>query len=106
MTNFEREIAAICRKVARQMAEGQAGPTHVSEAEVDALLGRPYFHDEVAERTERPGVAVGLAWTPSGGDVLFVEATMMPSKDERLLLTGMLGDVMRESAQAISGVLL
>jgi len=67
---------------------------------VEAFLGRPLFHDEVAERTERPGVAVGLAWTPTGGDVLFVEATMMPSKDERLLLTGMLGDVMRESAQA------
>jgi ATP-dependent Lon protease len=74
--------------------------TRVGEAEVDQFLGRPYFHDEVAERTERPGVAVGLAWTPSGGDVLFVEATMMPSQDERLLLTGMLGDVMRESAQA------
>jgi ATP-dependent Lon protease len=67
---------------------------------VDEYLGRPYFHDEVAERVERPGVAVGLAWTPSGGDVLFVEATMMPSSDERLLLTGMLGEVMRESAQA------
>jgi ATP-dependent Lon protease len=98
--SLERQIASICRKVARQIAEGQPGPIHVGEANVDALLGRPYFHDEVAERTERPGVAVGLAWTPSGGDVLFVEATMMPSKDERLLLTGMLGDVMRESAQA------
>src|SRR5207245_5289793 len=60
----------------------------------------PRFCDEVAERTTRPGVATGLAWTPTGGDVLFVEATMMPSGEERLLLTGMLGDVMRESAQA------
>ena len=63
-------------------------------------LGRPRFFDEVAERTDRPGVATGLAWTPTGGDVLFVEATMMPSSEERLILTGMLGDVMRESAQA------
>ena len=63
-------------------------------------LGRPRFFDEVAERTTRPGVATGLAWTPTGGDVLFVEVTMMPSSEERLVLTGMLGDVMRESAQA------
>ena len=63
-------------------------------------LGRPRFFDEVAERTTRPGVATGLAWTPAGGDVLFVEVTMMPSSEERLILTGMLGDVMRESAQA------
>jgi ATP-dependent Lon protease len=70
---------------------------------VDSLteyLGRPRFFDEVAERTTRPGVATGLAWTPAGGDVLFVEVTMMPSTEERLVLTGMLGDVMRESAQA------
>jgi ATP-dependent Lon protease len=98
--SLERQIAAICRKVARQVAEGHVDTMRVGEAEVDQFLGRPYFRDEVAERTERPGVAVGLAWTPSGGDVLFVEATMMPSQDERLLLTGMLGDVMRESAQA------
>ena len=65
-----------------------------------SYLGRPRFFDEVAERTDRPGVATGLAWTPTGGDVLFVEATMMPSSEERLILTGMLGDVMRESAQA------
>src|SRR5207249_1084203 len=64
------------------------------------FLRRPLFFDEVAERTDRPGVATGLAWTPTGGDVLFVEATMMPSDEERLILTGMLGDVMRESAQA------
>jgi ATP-dependent Lon protease len=97
---LERQIATICRKVARQIAEGRTEPTRVGAAEVEALLGRPYFRDEIAERTERPGVAVGLAWTPTGGDVLFVEATMMPSHGERLLLTGMLGDVMRESAQA------
>ena len=84
--NLEREIAAVARKVA---------PENVVE-----YLGRPRFFDEVAERTTRPGVATGLAWTPVGGDVLFVEVTMMPSSEERLILTGMLGDVMRESAQA------
>jgi ATP-dependent Lon protease len=72
----------------------------VTAADVGAYLGRPRFFDETADRTSLPGVATGLAWTPVGGDVLFVEATMMPSDEERLLLTGMLGDVMRESAQA------
>jgi ATP-dependent Lon protease len=72
----------------------------VTPEKVVDYLGRPRFFDEVAERTDRPGVATGLAWTPTGGDVLFVEATMMPSNEERLILTGMLGDVMRESAQA------
>jgi len=67
---------------------------------VETYLGRPRFFDEIAERTDRPGVATGLAWTPVGGDVLFVEATFVPSAEERLILTGMLGDVMRESAQA------
>jgi ATP-dependent Lon protease len=97
---LERQIATVCRKVARQIAEGQTQSKRVTTDVVEELLGRARFFDEVAERTERPGVAVGLAWTPAGGDVLFVEATMMPSSDERLLLTGMLGDVMRESAQA------
>src|SRR5205823_14250083 len=67
--------------------------------DVGRYLGRLRFFDEVAERTNRPGVATGLAWTPTGGDVLFVEATCMPSKSEQLILTGMLGDVMRESAE-------
>jgi ATP-dependent Lon protease len=98
--SLERQIATVCRKVARQVAEGRTEPVRLTTSRVDEYLGRPYFHDEVAERTERPGVAVGLAWTPSGGDVLFVEAAMMPSSEERLLLTGMLGEVMRESAQA------
>jgi ATP-dependent Lon protease len=98
--SLERQIATVCRKVARQIAEGRDQPTVVTADRLEESLGRAYFHDEVAERTERPGVAVGLAWTPTGGDVLFVEATMMPSSDERLLLTGMLGEVMRESAQA------
>jgi ATP-dependent Lon protease len=97
---LEREIAAVARKVARRLAEGQAEPVRVTPANLDSYLGRPRFFDEVAERTARPGVATGLAWTPTGGDVLFVEATMMPASQERLVLTGMLGDVMRESAQA------
>jgi ATP-dependent Lon protease len=98
--SLEREIAAVARKVARRLAEGQRDPVTVTAATVAEHLGRPRFFDEVAERTTRPGVATGLAWTPAGGDVLFVEATMMPGSEERLVLTGMLGDVMRESAQA------
>jgi ATP-dependent Lon protease len=98
--NLDREIATISRKVAREVAEGRTEPVVVNPEAVTNYLGRPRFFEEVAERTERPGVATGLAWTPTGGDVLFVEATMMPSRDERLIITGMLGDVMRESAQA------
>jgi ATP-dependent Lon protease len=98
--NLEREIATVARKVARRLAEGERGAVSVTADTLVDFLGRPRFFDEVAERTGRPGVATGLAWTPTGGDVLFVEATMMPSSEERLLLTGMLGDVMRESAQA------
>jgi ATP-dependent Lon protease len=97
---LERQLSTVCRKVARQIAEGRREPTRIVADRLEEYLGRAHFRDEVAERAERPGVAVGLAWTPTGGDVLFVEATMMPSHDERLLLTGMLGDVMRESAQA------
>jgi ATP-dependent Lon protease len=98
--SLEREIAAVARKVARRLAEGQGGPVRTTADSLVEYLGRPRFFDEVAERTTRPGVATGLAWTPTGGDVLFVEVTMMPSAEERLVLTGMLGDVMRESAQA------
>jgi ATP-dependent Lon protease len=98
--NLDREIATVVRKVARRIAEGQPGPVHVTADAVREYLERPRFFDDVAERTDRPGVATGLAWTPTGGDVLFVEATMMPTREERLVLTGMLGDVMRESAQA------
>jgi ATP-dependent Lon protease len=98
--SLERQIAAAARKVARRLAEGQSQAVRITADQVTEYLGRPPFFDEVAERTTRPGVATGLAWTPTGGDVLFVEATMMPSDEERLVLTGMLGDVMRESAQA------
>jgi ATP-dependent Lon protease len=98
--NLEREIATVARKVARRLAEGQTGTVRVTAEALPDSLGRPRFFDEAAERTTRPGVAIGLAWTPTGGDVLFVEVTMMPGSEPRLLLTGMLGDVMRESAQA------
>ncbi len=98
--SLDREIATVARKVARRLAEGHSGPSEVGADSLQEYLGRPRFFEEVAERTDLPGVATGLAWTPTGGDVLFVEATMMPSHGERLVLTGMLGDVMRESAEA------
>jgi ATP-dependent Lon protease len=98
--SLEREIATVARKVARQVAEGRKEPVRVTTANLAEYLGRPKFFDDVAERTNRPGVATGLAWTPTGGDVLFVEAAMVPSAEQRLVLTGMLGDIMRESAQA------
>jgi ATP-dependent Lon protease len=83
-----------------RIVEGSATQVHLTAAEVGDILGAPRYDNEVAMRTSLPGVATGLAWTPTGGDVLFVEVTMMPSSEERLVLTGMLGDVMRESAQA------
>jgi ATP-dependent Lon protease len=102
--NLEREIGAACRKVARRVAEGeQVGKVSVTAARVRELLGRPLFQPETRRRTHQPGVATGLAWTPVGGDVLFVEATAMPRMGNRppqLTVTGQLGDVMKESAQA------
>ncbi len=97
--SLERQVANVCRKTARQLAEGAKGPIGINAASVHDYLGRPRFYAEVAERTDRPGVATGLAWTPTGGDIIFVEATMMQGRNNRLILTGMLGDVMRESAQ-------
>ena len=97
--NLEREIGALCRKVARRWAEGNEVPVSITPKVVVEMLGAPRFHDEeVSNRTKDPGVAVGLAWTPTGGEVLFVEATPMSGKGE-LTLTGQLGDVMRESAK-------
>jgi ATP-dependent Lon protease len=98
--NLGREIAAVMRKAARAVTEGGAVPVHVTADSVPALLGPQRFFDERMERIERPGVATGLAWMPCGGDILFVEATVVPGDDERLVLTGMMGNVMRESAQA------
>jgi ATP-dependent Lon protease len=98
--NLEREIGTICRKVALQFAEGRAKrKVRVSEKRARELLGKRKFFSEARRRTSQPGVATGLAWTPAGGDVLFVEATAMPGSGE-LTITGQLGDVMRESAQA------
>jgi len=98
--NLEREVGSLCRKVARQISEGKAGPVHVTAESVSEYLGRQRFFEEVAERIDRPGIATGLVWTPVGGEIIFIEAATMPSKEERLILTGQLGDVMKESATA------
>ena len=98
--NLEREVGAVCRGVAVKVAEGGVTDKLVIEAkEVPDFLGPQKFMSEVAERTAEAGVATGLAWTPVGGDILFIEATCMPGKGT-LVLTGQLGDVMKESAQA------
>jgi ATP-dependent Lon protease len=98
--NLEREVGSLARKVARSVADGSlAEPEPIGPERVEELLGPVRFEPEVAERTAQPGVAVGLAWTPAGGDILFVESTRMPGKGG-LKLTGSLGDVMRESAEA------
>ncbi len=102
MRNLEREIGTICRKQARRIAEGKREKVEVTPELVEKDLGAPRFRTdtEVAERTSRPGVAVGLAWTPVGGDVLFIEAGRMPGSGKGLLMTGQLGPVMQESVQA------
>ena len=97
---LEREIGSICRKVAREFAEGTRRSKRTVRPEtVGELLGKPRFQPEVKRRTSEPGVATGLAWTPVGGDVLFVEAIAYPG-DGKLQITGQLGDVMKESAAA------
>jgi len=97
--NLERRIADLCRKVATQMAEGRSKGVRLDEKRVRGWLGARRFPGDVRKRTSDPGVATGLAYTPVGGDVLFIEATAYPGKG-RLVVTGQLGDVMRESAQA------
>ena len=98
--NLEREIGALCRKAARRRAEGDETPLTINPTVVMDMLGAPTFLDEeIEERTKDPGVAIGLAWTPAGGDVLLVEASRMPGSGT-LTLTGQLGDVMKESARA------
>lgn len=97
--NLEREIATICRAVAKEVSEGRTEPVTVTAEALHALLGPVKFFSEVAERTSQPGVAIGLAWTSTGGDIIFVEATKMPGKGN-LILTGHLGEVMKESAEA------
>ena len=97
--NLEREIGKVLRNVAVRIAEGSAQQVIVRPEDLAALLGAPRFESEVAMRSGVPGVATGLAWTPVGGDILFIEATRMPGAG-KLILTGQLGDVMKESAQA------
>ena len=98
--NLERELGALCRKAARRRAEGDESAITITPAVVIDMLGAPSFMDEeMEERTKEPGVAIGLAWTPAGGDVLFVEASRMAGTST-LTLTGQLGDVMKESARA------
>ena len=97
--SLEREIGRALRHVAVQIAEGGVDHARISAADLPAIMGPPRFEDEVAMRTSTPGVATGLAWTPVGGDILFIEAARSPGRGA-LVLTGQLGEVMRESAQA------
>lgn len=97
--NLERNIASVCRKYAKKVAMNGAGGADVKEDALTDILGPPKFISEVAQRMTEPGVAAGLAWTPTGGDILFIESTLTPGKGN-LTLTGKLGDVMKESAQA------
>ncbi len=99
LRNLEREIAKVCRKLARRVADGEHGPYRVSPGRAEELLGVPRVTPEMALLNNQVGVATGLAWTAAGGEILFVEATTMPGKG-RLILTGHLGAVMKESAQA------
>lgn len=97
--NLEREIGKLFRHAAVQVAEGTAAKVVVTPKDIATVLGQPRFEGEIAQRTSVPGVATGLAWTPVGGDILFIEATRVAGKGS-LILTGQLGDVMRESVQA------
>ena len=100
LRNLEREIGSICRKVARRIAEGEKGPFKITAKTVERYLGSPKYHPETETlKEDEVGVAIGLAWTPTGGDIIHVEATVMPGKG-KLTLTGQLGDVMKESAMA------
>lgn len=99
LRNLEREIGSICRKVARRFAEGKKNPVRVTAGRVPGMLGPPRYLPEDERQQDEIGVATGLAWTAVGGDILYVEVSLMPGKGE-LKLTGQLGDVMKESAQA------
>jgi ATP-dependent Lon protease len=97
--SLEREMGTVCRKVATKVAEHEGVSVHVTKDSLVDYLGKPRFYFEAPERTEIPGVATGLVWTPAGGDITFIEATRMRG-NRRLILTGKLGDVMKESAEA------
>jgi ATP-dependent Lon protease len=102
--NLEKNIGALMRSVAVELAEGKREKTHIGTDDVTRILGAPRYENEIALRTSVPGVATGLAWTPVGGDILFIEATIAPGTG-KLILTGQLGDVMKESAQAALSLL-
>jgi ATP-dependent Lon protease len=97
---LERELGSVCRTVATRVVEGLKETITVDDGFLRSCLGPPKFFNEIALRTSLPGVATGLAWTPFGGDILFVEATKMAG-DGKLLLTGQLGDVMKESPSRV-----
>lgn len=99
LRNLERQIGTVCRRAAVRIVDGEAQAVHIDETDLAKVLGPARFENEVALRTALPGVATGLAWTPVGGDILFIEATRTDGSG-RLILTGQLGDVMKESAQA------
>ena len=99
LRNLEREIGAICRKVARKIAEGEKGPFHISKGNLQKYLGVEKFIPEMDQEESQVGLSTGLAWTQVGGEVLYVEATLISGKGE-LIITGQLGDVMQESARA------
>jgi ATP-dependent Lon protease len=99
LRNLEREIGSLCRKVARRIAEGEKGPFTITRGNLHRYLGPPRFLPESEQEKDEMGVATGLAWTESGGDILFIEAILMKGKGQ-LTLTGHLGEVMKESAQA------
>src|SRR5437588_1112574 len=98
--NLEREIGSLCRKVAKQIAEGRETPHAVTADQIPEYLGRQRFFEEAAERIDRPGIATGMVWTAVGGEIRFIEATARAGRDSQLILTGQLGDVMKESAIA------
>lgn len=98
--NLEREIATICRKVAKEVAQGKKGATRVTAKKVKDYLGQPKFHYGLAEEKDEVGAATGLVYTEFGGDIVSIEVGLMRAQDGKLLLTGQLGDVMKESAQA------
>ena len=99
LRNLERELGAICRKVARKIAEGRKGPYAITQKNLSRYLGPPSFQPELDKDESQVGLVTGLAWTQTGGEVLYVETSMMPGKGE-LIMTGQLGEVMQESGRA------
>ena len=99
LRNLEREIATVCRKVARRIAEGEKGPFNITRGNLEKYLGVPKFYPELDQEASQVGLSTGLAWTQAGGEVLYVEASLMRGKGE-LIITGQIGEVMQESARA------